>query len=190
MQRVRERLTEMYRIFVILTEVAPWFLMLGQSFVRMDRPLGQFVTTPVHSTLAQPRLLPQPTVIANPLDLTSAIAHELRRSNSQPGWIPCNPQVGGGQTLSHEVGNGLQMPYGSFLSDQQTGAASRQQLIPQYIPRFDEGLQGQAAMPQMQPTRFDSYTSPQSESFLTAGQGFYSRSGNRLSSLHPTQQVC
>lgn len=157
----------------------------------MDRPLDQYVATPVHSTLAYPRV-PQAVAmgVANPLDLTSAIAHELRRSNSQPGWLSWNPQIGGSETSSHEADTGLQMPYGSFHSHQQAGAASRQQLIPQYIPRFDEGLQGPAAMQQMHAARFDdSYTSPESESFVSARQEFYSRSGNGLSSLHPAHQV-
>lgn len=146
------------------------------------------MTTPVHSTLMQPRM-PQAvaTGVPNPLDLASAVVHELQRSNNQPGWLSWNPQAGGSQTSSHETDNGLQMPYGSFLP--QAGGASRQEAIPQYIPRFDDDLQGLAGMQEI-PARFESYTTTrESESFVSARQEFYSRSGNGLSSPHPGQQV-
>ncbi|KAG0586469.1 hypothetical protein KC19_2G092800 [Ceratodon purpureus] len=158
---------------------------------RMDRPMDQYVTTPVHSTLAYPRM-PQTVAmgVANPLDLTSAIAHELRRSNSQPGWLQWNPQAGGSEASHDADTSGLQMPYGSFNSHQQAGAASRQQqLIPQYIPRFDECLDGPGAMQQM-PARFDlSYSAPESESFVSARQEFCSRPGNGLSSVQPAHEA-
>jgi hypothetical protein len=123
----------------------------------MERPQEEYMTMPVHSTLA------------NPLDLTSAIAHELRRSSGHPGWYS---QLGGSQSSSPEAEAGVPMPYGPFPS---------QQPIPQYIPRFDENLQQHHQLP--------SYTTESTESFVSARQEFFTGSANGLSSLHPAQQV-
>lgn len=134
----------------------------GGAPSRMDRPQDEFMIMPVHSTLAQPRM----AAGANALDLTSAIAHELRRSSGHPGW---HAQLGGSQSSSPEAEAGVPMPYGPFLS---------QQPIPQYIPRFDENLQ-----PYQLPARFDhSYTTESTESFVSAHQEFFSGSA-------PAQQV-
>ncbi|KAG0569854.1 hypothetical protein KC19_6G120800 [Ceratodon purpureus] len=148
---------------------------------RMDR-LEQIVI-PQHSTLAQPRMHSVGGEGANPLDLTSAIAHELQRSNNQLGWHSWNAQLGGGQPSSHEQAIGLELPgYGSYLLPQNAGGPSR--LLPQNIPHFDDPLA--PSMPQM-PPRLDYST--QSESLASAPQGFYSRSANGLPLHLGHQQV-
>lgn len=134
---------------------------------------------PQHSTLAQPRMQAAIPDVASPLDLTSAIVHELQRSNNQPGWHSWNHQLGGSQS-SYEQAVGLQLPtYGSLLLPSHGGSSSR--LFPQNIPRFDEALA--PAMPQM-PARLDY----ESESLASAHQGFYYRSANGLPP-HLGQQV-
>ena len=144
----------------------------------MDR-LEQIVI-PQHSTLAQPRVQVTPEG-ANPVDLTSAIVHELQRSNNQPGWHSWNHQLGGIQA-SPEQAIGLQVPsYGSYLYHQNAGTSSRPLL--QNIPRFEESLA--PSMPQM-PTMLDYST--EAESLASAHQGFYSRSANGIP-LHLGQQV-
>ncbi|XP_024377704.1 uncharacterized protein [Physcomitrium patens] len=146
---------------------------------------------PQHSPLAQPRMLSVLPEAANRLDLTSAIAHELQRINSQPGWLPWNQQLGEIQ-CSHEPANGLQLPPDSLLSHQNAGSAGRP--IPQYIPRFDEALGPPA---QQLPTRLDLY-SPDLEPLASAHQGFYSRADNGVprdvgahqrTRLHPGHQA-
>lgn len=148
----------------------------------------QFVAILQHSTLTQPRMA---TGGVNPLDLTSAIQHELRRVNSQPGsWAPHWSQQSGG-SLSHaaslDAASGFPIPSGSFLDGPGNHHHQPQQTIPQYIPRFDEAGLGPAL--QQMPTRFD-FTSETGSARHPLG--FYSRSANELPPSHsPAQhQVC
>jgi len=156
----------------------------------MDRAtMDQFVAVPQHSTLTQPRMA---VGVVNPLDLTSAIEHELRRANSHPGWAPWNQQqqqqFGGSLSFAASPGadsTGFSIPYGSFHSGVD---AAPQQIIPHYIPRFDEGL-GPAL--QHMPARFEFI--PETESLGSARQGFYSgssRSASGFAPSHSAQQVC
>lgn len=151
--------------------------------------MDQFVAIPQHSTLSQPRMA---TGCVNPLDLTSAIEHELRRSNSHPDWAPWNhqqqqQQFDGSRSYASSLdadSTGFSIPCGSFHSG---GDANSSKIIPQYIPRFDEGMgPGLHHMP----NRFE--LTPETESLGSASQGFYSgssRSANGFAPAHHTQQV-
>lgn len=127
---------------------------------------------PQHSSLqSQTRMA---TEGANPLDLTSAIAHELLRSNStpQPGWqyawshessSPQEPASG----LLQEV-----LPFGAFLSNN----ASSRGVFPQYTPRVEEAVVASPHQQQIGATRLQPDYSTESESLASAHRRFVSMS--------------
>lgn len=142
------------------------------TFGRMD---GLDYSLPKCYSAMQPRM--QSASGGNPLDLTSAIAHELQRpSGQQAGWLSWQQKYAANQ--AQDLAEPFSL-YGSFTPQHQAGDLNR--LMLPYIPRFnDAGMAyAQSALevsPQMPLNNFDYEIN--TEALSGAHYGFQSRTAS------------